>query len=281
MKTIREKIDNALKDRFSPSEMDYVRKSLCTEYLGISEVSYFTGTSVVMTSEMELRLSDALKRLSSGEPLQYVLGTTYMGGLSFHVDRRVLIPRPETSELVGWVETDLRNEKAGRLVDIGTGSGYIAITLSLLLRDWTIEGWDISGEALEVAEYNNRINGAGVIFSKTDILGYDECKKDTFFDAIVSNPPYIAVSESLEMDHTVLDYEPHTALFVPDDDPLLFYRNIADFGREHLHPSGVLYFEINPLFADEMVPMFKYKGYNNVEMRKDISGKWRFIKCKF
>ncbi len=281
MKTIREKIDNALKDRFSPSEMDYVRKSLCTEYLGISEVSYYTGTSVVMTPEMELRLSDALKRLSSGEPLQYVLGTTYMGGLSFHVDRRVLIPRPETSELVEWVETDLRSEKAGRLVDIGTGSGYIAITLSLLLRDWTIEGWDISGEALEVAEYNNRINGAGVIFSKTDILGYDECKKDTFFDAIVSNPPYIAVSESLEMDHTVLDYEPHTALFVPDDDPLLFYRNIADFGREHLHPSGVLYFEINPLFADEMVPMFKYKGYGNVELRKDISGKWRFIKCKF
>ena len=153
--------------------------------------------------------------------------------------------------------------------------------MSVAAVHWTIEGWDISGEALEVAEYNNRINGAGVIFSKTDILGYDECKKDTFFDAIVSNPPYIAVSESLEMDHTVLDYEPHTALFVPDDDPLLFYRNIADFGREHLHPRGVLYFEINPLFADEMVPMFKYKGYGNVELRKDISGKWRFIKCKF
>lgn len=279
MKTVKEQIDHSLKGIFSPSELEYVRRALCVELLGIKEISYFTGEVVRLSSGMRHRLDDALLKLSSGEPLQYVLGKTPMCGLTFQVDRRVLIPRPETSEFVERIASDLKRKKTGRLLDIGTGSGCIAIVLSHLLPDWIIEGWDVSQDALELAESNNRLNGTGVTFRMVDILG-DMAEKDIEgYDVIVSNPPYIAESESTEMERTVLDYEPHAALFVPDDDPLLFYRVIAGFGLEHLQPDGALYFEINPLYADEMVPMLKFKGYRKVELCDDISGRPRFIKC--
>lgn len=279
MKTVKQRIDSVLKDRYSITELEYVRKALCVELLGLSELSYYTSSFACLSPDMELCLNEALDRLSAGEPLQYVLGTSYMCGLTFQVDSRVLIPRPETSELAEWVVSDLKSMKAGRLLDIGTGSGCIAITLSHRLQDWTIEGWDESEGALEVAESNNRLNGTGVSFRKIDILDESAWKEKTVFDVIVSNPPYITESERPDMEHTVLDYEPHTALFVPDNDPLLFYRTIADFCRGHLSFGGVLYFEINPLYAGELVPMFRYKGFSKVELRNDISGKSRFIKC--
>ncbi|MBO4267867.1 MAG: peptide chain release factor N(5)-glutamine methyltransferase [Bacteroidaceae bacterium] len=279
MKTIKAHIDRSLKDIFSPSELEYVRRALCMEYLGISGISYYTGADVGICPGMMHRLDDALGRLSSGEPLQYVLGSAPMCDLTFRVDRRVLIPRPETSELVEWIASDLKGMKAGRLLDIGTGSGCIAVTLSHLFPDWKTEGWDISEDALDLAECNNRLNGTEVTFRMVDILDGMEWKECGVFDVIVSNPPYIAESERAGMERTVLDYEPHAALFVPDDDPLLFYRVIAGTGREHLSPGGALYLEINPLYADEMVPMLKYRGYGNIEMRNDISGRPRFVRC--
>ena len=281
MKTIKDYINRSLKGIFSPSELEYVRKALCVEYLGISGISYYTGAEVGISPGMMLRLDDALGRLSAGEPLQYVIGSAPMCGLTFQVDGRVLIPRPETSELVEWIASDLKGMKAGRLLDIGTGSGCIAIALSHLLPDWIIEGWDISDEALDLAESNNRLNGTGVTFRKVDILDEMAMKDSGGFDVIVSNPPYITESESADMESSVLDYEPHSALFVPDDDPLVFYRVIAGCGREHLSPDGALYFEINPLYADEMVPMLKYRGYGKIEMRNDISGNPRFIRCMY
>lgn len=281
MNTIKKKIDKALSGRFCPSELDYVRKAICVELLGVSEFSYYTGEKESLSHNMEARLNDALKRLSTGEPLQYVIGTVPMCGLSFQVDRRVLIPRPETAELVEWVASDLKGRKEGRLLDIGTGSGCIAVTLSHMFPEWKIEGWDISGDALELAESNNRLNCTGVTFRKVDILGDIDSLDGFRYDVIVSNPPYIAESESSGMEHTVLDYEPYSALFVPDDDPLLFYRAIADSGRGLLSQGGSLYFEINPLYADELLPMLRFKGYDKAELRNDISGKPRFVKCKF
>lgn len=281
MKNIKGRIDSSLSGRFGSTELESVRKILCRELLGVSEVSYYTDEHVLISSSMQHRLDDALKRLSSGEPIQYILGNSSMCGLRFHVDGRVLIPRPETSELVEWVASELKRKNEGRLLDIGTGSGCIAVTLSHLLHDWKVEGWDISDGALDVAEYNNAQNGTRVSFRKVDILDEKTADDSSVYDVIVSNPPYIAESESLDMEPTVLEYEPHTALFVPDDDPLLFYRVIADFGLGHLSSGGALFFEINPLFGAELLPMLRYKGYSRVELRNDISGKGRFIKCNF
>ena len=163
------------------------------------------------------------------------------------------------------------------MLDIGTGSGCIAISLAHRLAGWKVQGWDISDGALEVARQNNSLNGTDVEFSKVDILNTPD--QDYGFDVIVSNPPYIMDSEKVQMENTVLDYEPHTALFVPDNDPLLFYRAIAEFGRRALNQNGRLYFEINPLKAGAMMDLLLETGYHDIELRKDIFGKQRMIKA--
>ena len=187
----------------------------------------------------------------------------------------MLIPRPETAELVEWVASE--NAGAASMLDIGTGSGCIAVTLAHKLPGCKVQGWDISDGALEVARENSRQNGTDVEFRKVDILSAPAC--DCRFDVIVSNPPYVLESEKARMEDTVLAFEPHTALFVPDNDALLFYRAIAEFGKTSLTPGGRLYFEINPLKAQDMELMLSAAGYHNVELRSDIFGKLRFIKA--
>ena len=275
MKKLLSRIDDALSSRYAAVELDSVKKALCIEYLGISAVSFFTKETLDADPERDSRLEKALERLAGDEPLQYVIGSTPFCGLEFKVDSRVLIPRPETAELVEWVAADCASE--GNLLDIGTGSGCIAITLAHKLPGWKVQGWDISEGALEVARENNRLNGTSVELRKVDILS--DRLPEQKFDVIVSNPPYVLESEKADMEDTVLDHEPHSALFVPDDDALLFYRVIAEFGRHNLSKGGRLYFEINPLKADALRQMLLKAGYHDIEIRNDIFGKQRMIKA--
>lgn len=275
MKRLGAFIDDSLKGRFDALEHETIKRALCTELLGVSALSYYTKEKLPPSAERDLRLKAALDSLKKGEPLQYVIGSTPFCGLTFKVDSRVLIPRPETAELVEWIARDAYND--GSLLDIGTGSGCIAISLAHMLAGWKVQGWDISDGALEVARQNNSLNGTDVEFSKVDILNTPD--QDYGFDVIVSNPPYIMDSEKVQMENTVLDYEPHSALFVPDNDPLLFYRAIAEFGRRALNLNGRLYFEINPLKAEAMADLLSEKGYHDIELRKDIFGKQRMIKA--
>lgn len=276
MRYILTYIDNALKSCYAAAELESVKKALCLELLGISSVTYFTKETLTPDPERDRKLEAALMRLAQGEPLQYILGSTPFCGLIFRVDSRVLIPRPETAELVEWVTTDAG--ASGSLLDIGTGSGCIAVTLAHNLPHWKVQGWDISEGALEVARENSRLNGTDVGFCKADILNMRET--DCHFDVIVSNPPYVMESEKEQMENRVLDFEPHSALFVPDSDPLMFYRAIAEFGNRALNKGGRLYFEINPLEAEALKEMLSDAGYHDIELRKDIFGKQRMIKAK-
>lgn len=276
MNRVLSKIDKKLAGLYDMAELESVRKALCLELLGISSVSYFTKETLGPDPERDRKLEAALKRLAQGEPLQYIIGSTPFCGLTFRVDRRVLIPRLETAELVDWVTKDAA--PSGTLLDIGTGSGCLAVTLAHNLPRWKVQGWDISEGALEVARENGRLNGTDVEFSKADILNAPET--DCRFDVIVSNPPYVLESEKAQMENIVLDFEPHSALFVPDGDPLMFYRAIAEFGNRALNKGGRLYFEINPLEAEALKEMLSDAGYHDIELRKDIFGKQRMIKAK-
>ena len=275
MKKLLQRIDDALGGRYAAAELETIKRALCTELLGVSALTYYTKDALSPCTERDVRLDEALERLAKGEPLQYVVGSTPFCGLQFKVDSRVLIPRPETAELVEWVAQDAG--ESGSLVDIGTGSGCIAVTLAHNLPHWKVQGWDISDDALEVARENSCLNGTDVEFKRVDVL---KVPVESYgFDVIVSNPPYVLESEKGQMEDTVLEHEPHTALFVSDNDPLLFYRAIAEFGKKALSENGRLYFEINPLESEAMMELLSGAGYHDMEIRKDIFGKQRMIKA--
>lgn len=275
MKRLGALIDDSLKGCFDALELETIKRALCTELLGVSTLAYYTSETLPEDKDRDSRLKEVLERLKGGEPLQYVIGSTPFCGLTFKVDSRVLIPRPETAGLVEWVAQDCAD--SGKLLDVGTGSGCIAVTLAHKLKGWNVQGWDISYDALAVARENSLLNGTNVEFCKVDILDVPESEYG--FDIIVSNPPYVLESEKELMSSTVLDHEPHTALFVPDTDPLLYYRAIAVFGKRALNTDGRLYFEINPLQAESMTGLLLEQGFHDIELQNDIFGKQRMIKA--
>lgn len=274
MQATLEHIRTELDGVYTGSELDTVCKALCLELLGISQTDFWLKEKLAADSERESRLDAALAHLKGGEPLQYVLGNASFCGLTFSVGPGVLIPRPETAELVEWALTACRAE-SGRLLDVGCGSGCISVTLASELPGWKITGWDVSDVALETSARNAAANGVKAVFEKHDILAASG--RDFNFDVIVSNPPYVTCQEKNAMDRNVLDFEPELALFVPDNDPLLFYRAIAAFGLDALSDGGRLFFEINPIFATDMTDMLKSMGYADVETKKDIFGKKRMM----
>lgn len=217
-------------------------------------------------------LRKAAERVAKGEPVQYVTGKAEFCGLTFHVEPGVLIPRPETEELVRLV-ADGHPES---VLDIGTGSGCIAIALAKALPEAKVTAVDISADALRIAEKNAELNGVEVEFCKKDILTEEV---EGMYHAVVSNPPYICQSEAEEMEANVLDHEPHLALFVPDHDPLLFYRRIAELGLHIIYNKGLLAFEINRRFGKETVAMLQEMGYTDVLLIKDQFGNDRMVKA--
>lgn len=235
-----------------------------------------------LTAAQQQELEVLTQRLERGEPIQYVLGETVFYGRRFEVAAGVLIPRPETEELCALVTTAYGAAADNiRLLDIGTGSGCIAVTLALELPHVAVTAFDISQEALIVARKNASLLNAKVTFEERNILldTQDDGRQEAW-DAIVSNPPYICRQEAKDMEVNVLNYEPHLALFVPDDDPLLFYRAIACYGRKTLRPGGHLFFEINPLYASELTAMLQQKGYDGIQMVNDQFGRQRFVVAK-
>lgn len=239
------------------------------------------GKDTQLSADSQTQLEEIAQRLLNQEPVQYVLGETTFAGRTFKVTPDVLIPRPETAELCEWIDTSI-SPSGKRVLDIGTGSGCIAITLALAWPEADVTAWDISAEALAVAQENAEHLGARITFRQVDILmeapasweGVGECY------LIVSNPPYITVREATAMEHNVLDWEPHRVLFVPDNDPLLFYRAIARYAQQALEPQGWLYFEINPLYADELHRLLDTMGYHHVETKKDQYDKQRMIRAQ-
>lgn len=232
------------------------------------------------------KLEGMMQRLETGEPVQYVIGKTEFFGHTFNVAPGVLIPRPETEELCQWIIGD--NPDAKSILDIGTGSGCIALSLGLALPEANVKAWDISPDALRIAKANAEQLGANnVKFELQDALALNDITMasdkatdaNAHYDVIVSNPPYICQREATGMESHVLDHEPHTALFVPDNDPLLFYRHIAQYAARVLSPTGALYFEINPLYAQDTADMLSALGYKQIEVRRDQFGKERMVRA--
>lgn len=275
-----ERIGVALGERHTNrAELNAIIRAVCCDILGISTTAYYLKEEVTLTDEQKGRLNDTISRLQQGEPLQYIEGKAPFCGMDFLVTPATLIPRPETAELVDWIARDNTSQNP-RILDLGTGSGCIAIALSKRIPEAAIEACDISHEALKVAKENGERNGAKVSFFHHDMLDHDTPLPHSY-NVLVSNPPYIKRSESIDMERHVTEWEPHTALFVPDDDALRFYRAIAEIGQtDTLVPGGSIYVEINQQLGKETVELFKSYGYKEVELRKDIYGNDRMISCK-
>ena len=275
MKRITSIIREELSQCYSTDEIAALTRIIATELLGVSQMAFYLKDDIPLTAEQQALLGNAIERLKKQEPIQYILGYSDFCGLRFKVTPATLIPRPETSELVELIASEATGHES--ILDIGTGSGCIAVSLAHKLPKSNVTAWDISTTALAVAAENSRNNSTEVTFERVDILSYEP--KSAQFDIIVSNPPYIKENEKAAMHSNVLDWEPHTALFVPDSDPLLFYRTIAEKGLQMLAPNGTLYFEINRAHGTETMKMLADYGYTDIELRKDFADNDRMIKA--
>lgn len=267
-------IRSRLQPYYTAEEVSALSRIVCCDLLGQAPTDYYLGKDIALSPKKEQELEDILQRLSRFEPLQYIEGRTLFLGREFWVAPGVLIPRPETEELVELMLKEIPAD--ARILDVGTGSGCIAISLAKELPDTLVTAWDVSPEALSVARANARKLQSNVRFVECDVLA---CQVDEvgLYDVIVSNPPYVTEAEKADMEPNVLQWEPSLALFVPDDDPLRFYRRIAVLGRDMLADGGRLYFEINRAYGREMVEMLRAMGYVGVRVEKDLSQNDRFV----
>jgi len=284
---------------YPQTEIDTFFYYLIEEYLGLQRIDLIMQPDFEVTYEKELLFNSAIKRLIKEEPIQYIIGSTEFYGLPFLVDENTLIPRPETEELVEWIINEVNSVEKTNILDIGTGTGCIPISLKKNLTNANISAIDVSKNALKTAEENAKLNSVVIHFIEQDILKTTDLnfisnkteqspnKKDNTsinsdnikFDVIISNPPYVRELEKAEIKNNVLENEPHLALFVDDHNPLIFYDKIADLAKNHLTKNGYLFFEINQYLGKETVDMLKEKGFTNIELRKDFSGNDRMIKA--
>ena len=276
---------------YDTSEAKAIVRWVLDVRFGLSMTDILCGKVTELSSNDQTELEKITARLEKAEPVQYVLGTADFCGRQFHVAPGVLIPRPETAELCEWIiESEKRKKSSEKcsLLDIGTGSGCIAITLALEMPEAKVSAWDISDEALRIAQENAKFLGADISFEHQDILDSSlftfHSSLFTFhsslYNIIVSNPPYIQPSERDGMDKNVLDYEPETALFAPEDNPIIFYQRIGDYAIRSLMPGGLLYFELNPQTAEAVGNYLESIGFQEAEIHKGQFGKQRFLKAK-
>lgn len=250
---------------------------------GQRRIDRIMNKQALVTAEQQAVITQCTEQLLKHTPVQYVLHEAWFAGMKLYVDENVLIPRPETEELVSWIaECGLPatgNQQPVTVLDIGTGSGCIPIALKKKMQGWDVHAVDISVGALEVAKRNAATQGTAITFNLLDILDEAAWQQLPMFDVIVSNPPYIRESEAASMHNNVLAFEPHTALFVPDEDALLFYRKIADFALTHLRSGGLLFFEINEALGIAVCDMLAEKGFVEIELRQDLQGKDRMVRA--
>jgi len=281
MKTIQDVFalfKQSLGSVYDANEIEAVTLLVINEISGLSkgQIKAFPEKEIIV--EQAEKLDEILSRLKTGEPVQYILGYTEFYGLPFKVNPSVLIPRSETEELVEWVLNSVEGKYSkASILDIGTGSGCIAISLKKNLPEALVLAIDISVSALETAKQNADLNGVDVSFIEVDILNFVTYNLQQS-SIIISNPPYVTLYDKMQMHTNVTDFEPHSALFVPDEDPLIFYKAIADFALDHLTENGLLFLEINESLGMETVELLKKKGFKNIELREDMSGRDRMIK---
>ena len=268
---------------YDENEARAVVRLVLEKHYGLTMSDIVLGKEQMLPAE---ELQTIRKQLLTGEPVQYVLGLAEFGPYVFHVVPGVLIPRPETYELCQWMISEIKGMRSEvrdySILDVGTGSGCIACTLAAELPHAVVTAWDISEKALKMASENASQMKVNVTFELVDVLqtANSQKQKTKSYDLIVSNPPYICKKEQATMERNVLEHEPDIALFVPDDNPLLFYRTIAALGQQNLKPGGWLYFEINPLYADDMQQMLSMMSYHNIEIKEDQYGKQRMIRAQ-
>jgi len=295
LREIKNIFHDELGKTYPKEEIDSFFYRCIEHYLKLERFVLTMKPDLILTKEEEQSLFEALAELKLEKPLQYILGTAHFMDLEFKVNENVLIPRPETEELVQWIFDDIRSQKSElrnrisekddedfhpspmTILDIGTGSGCIAIALAKNLPDAQVYAMDISMEALKVAQDNADKNGVEINFIEQDICNPDI---ELQFDIIVSNPPYIRELEKEEIKNNVKDFEPGIALFVPDDNPLLFYDAIVRFAENHLKKDGTLYFEINQYLGEETTALLKAHNFSEIELRKDIFGNDRMLRGK-
>ncbi|MCM8570659.1 peptide chain release factor N(5)-glutamine methyltransferase [Gramella jeungdoensis] len=265
-----------LKDDYPTTEIESFFHILTEEYLGMTRLETALNRDFEVSEEQKAWFEHALLRLKDHEPIQHITGKEEFFGMKFKVNEHVLIPRPETEELVEWIVSEFRNvSKPIRILDIGTGSGCIAVSLKKAIGNAEVVAFDISEKALKLAEENARENHVKANFEKKDILQTEDLKQK--FDIIVSNPPYVREIEKKDMQRNVLDHEPETALYVKDTDPLIFYSKITSLAQHALNPGGCLYFEINQYLAEETKALVESSGFET-ELKKDIFGNFRMLK---
>ena len=279
MQTTFEQMQSELKGLYPETEIKSFSYLIIEKLTGFSRTEVYVNKNTLFSNEQYHEIESFIEKLKKFIPIQYILGETEFYGLPFYVNKSVLIPRPETEELVDWICTENNKSQGLQILDIGTGSGCIALSLKHEFPNSVVNGFDISEKALETAQRNATRNKLEVNFRIVDILNTPDIASK--WDIIVSNPPYITENEKDDMLPNVLEHEPHLALFVPDNDPLLFYRKIALFALQHLQPNGKLYFEINRTQGKQCVDLLTEMGFIDVMMKKDISGNDRMVRAVF
>ncbi len=286
MKTVKD-VSAAFREQLSAlydtNEIDSLCMIALTDVTGASSAKIKAFPELEIAEEQAKIIGNILARLKTGEPIQYILGHTEFYGLPFKVNPSILIPRPETEELVEWAISSVGsgNLVVSNILDIGTGSGCIAISLKKNLVNAQVSAIDISTEALNTAKENAELNGVDINFIHADILKFKSEIENPKFEIIISNPPYVTLEDKKQMHSNVTDFEPHGALFVPQNDPLIFYKAIADFAIKYLKKGGLLFFEINESYGEQLVKLLTNKLFINIELRKDMSGRDRMIKAVF
>lgn len=272
IKDIRETYLRQLEQIYSQQEAAALF-DMVTEYrLGIKRIDRILNPDIRLSESEMLKIHFDIRELKKYRPVQYIFGEAWFGDLRLKVNEHVLIPRPETEELVAWMTEDLKAYPGISILDIGTGSGCIALSLASKLPSAEISACDISTEAFEIAGENAARLQLKINLFRMDIFGRDAWKSLPAFDAIVSNPPYVTLADKKDMQPNVLHYEPPLALFVSDENPLSYYIEILEFSKDHLNPYGRIYFEINQRFGKEIFELLSAFGFENVEVRKDLSG---------
>lgn len=288
IKKFRDYFNKTLKKLYPTSEIDTFLFLLLEEYLNFKRIDIVLKSNFEISPEDLILLRSSTKLLEQEIPIQYILGKTEFYGFPFILNEHVLIPRPETEELITSIlENVLKtksfhtnaNEKQLKILDIGTGSGCIPISLKKSLPFAEITAIDVSNEALTIAKKNAVLNKVDINLTQQDILNTTSLNQ--LYDVIVSNPPYVRESEKKEIKNNVLNNEPHMALFVKDNNPLVFYNKIAELAKNHLSENGTLFFEINQYLGKETVELIKLKGFNKIQLKKDIFGRDRIIIASF
>ncbi|QZE14344.1 peptide chain release factor N(5)-glutamine methyltransferase [Halosquirtibacter laminarini] len=279
MKEVLNSLQRSLASHYDVYEAQNMMKILAIHLLDITSIEWFTKDFTSPSQEQWNSLKSAVERLLDDEPLQYIIGEADFYGLTFRVNPSVLIPRPETEELIEWIIQEVHQHQS--ILDIGTGSGCIPITLKKNIPNSKVTSIDFSEEALQVATENALKNEVEVELKHDNALNISTEIKSRKWDIVVSNPPYIRQSEKVEMRDNVLLHEPDMALFVSNEDPLIFYREIAKYAYDHLNNEGLLFFEINQYLGDDTVHLLKRIGFKDITLRKDLSGNDRMIKAVY